>query len=172
MKFLKLIPTFLIFYGISLFPNLAYSESIDPNKYKVLSSTNKTLSIANVETFIEEGDKFIENGNFEKAKAKYDKARDLAKQLSGFYRDLNGSFRKIDARIPMEMDKKGRESLKMWAKSNARLISLYKRKKQPEVSVPLLIEIIRLMSPNSKEGKEAYDNLIQIGFVETPYKGY
>ena len=40
MKFLKLISTFLIFYGISLFPNLAYSESIDPNKYKVLSSTN------------------------------------------------------------------------------------------------------------------------------------
>ena len=172
MKFLKLIPTFLIFYGISLFPNLAYSESIDPNSYKVLSSSNKTLSIANVETFIEEGDKFIENGDFEKAKAKYDKARDLASQLSGFYRDLNGSFRKIDARIPMEMDKKGRESLKMWAKSNARLISLYKRKKQPEVGVPLLIEIIRLMSPNSEEGKEAYDNLIQIGFVETPYKGY
>ena len=172
MKFLKLIPTFLIFYGISLFPNLAYSESIDPNNYKVLSSNNKTLSIANVESFIEEGDKFIENGNFEKAKAKYDKARDLAKQLSGFYRDLNGSFRGLDARIPDEMAEKGKKSIQIWAESNARLIALYKRKKQPEVSVPLLIEIIRLMSPNSKEGKEAYDNLIQIGFVETPYKGY
>ena len=171
MKILKLIPSFLIFYGISFFPNLAFSESVDPNNYKVLSINKKKLSISNVQTFIEEGDKFIEKGNFEKAKAEYDKARDLAKQLSGFYRDLNGSFRKIDARIPLEMDKKGRESLKMWAKSNARLIALYKRKKQPEVGVPLLVEIIRLMSPDSKEGKEAYDNLIQIGFVETPYKG-
>ena len=172
MKFLKIFPIFFIFFGVYSFTNLAYSENVDPKSYKVLSTNNKTLSISNVETFILEGDKFIENGNYEKAKAKYDKARNLAKQLSGFYRDLNGSFRKIDARIPLEMDKKGRESLKMWAKSNARLISLYKRKQQPEVSVPLLVEIIRLMSPNSKEGKEAYDNLIQLGFVETPYKGY
>ena len=114
----------------------------------------------------------IANGNFEKAKENYDKARNLAKQLSGFYRDLNGSFRGLDARIPLEMDKKGRESLKLWAESNSRLASLYRRKKQPEVAVPLLVEIIRLMSPNSPQGKEAYDNLIQLGFVNTPYKGF
>ena len=57
-------------------------------------------------------------------------------------------------------------------KIKCKINSPLQKEKQPEVSVPLLIEIIRLMSPNSKEGKEAYDNLIQIGFVETPYKGY
>ena len=70
------------------------------------------------------------------------------------------------------MEKKGRNSIKIWAKSNARLASLYKRKKQPEVAVPLLVEIIRLMTPNSPEGKEAYENLLQLGFVETTYKGF
>jgi len=30
---------------------------------------------------------------------------------------------------------------------------------------------IRIMSPNSREGKEAYERLIQLGFVETKYKG-
>ena len=58
------------------------------------------------------------------------------------------------------------------AHSNARLASLYKRKKQPEVAVPLLVEIIRLMTPNSSEGKEAYVNLLELGFVETSYKGF
>ena len=172
MRFSKLIPIFLIFFGIFPFTKLAYSESVDPKNYKVLSSNNKKLSISNVEYFIAEGDNYIENGNFEEAKSEYDKARNLAKQLSGFYRDLNGSFKKIDARIPLEMEKKGRKSLRMWAKANARLVALYKRKQQPEVSVPLLVEIIRLMSPNSKEGKAAYDSLIQLGFVETPYKGF
>ena len=38
--------------------------------------------------------------------------------------------------------------------------------------MPLLVEIIRLMSPNSSEGKEAYDNLLQLGFVDTAYKGF
>ena len=172
MRFFKLITSLIIFLGIFPFTNSVYSESEDPKNYKVLSIGNKKLTIANVQSFITEGDNLVNNGDFEKAKEKYDKARTLSKQISGFYRDLNGSFRGLDARIPREMDNKGREAIKSWAESNARLAALYKRKKQPEVAVPLLVEIIRLMSPNSSQGKEAYQNLIQLGFVDTPYKGF
>ena len=42
---------------------------------------------------------------------------------------------------------------------------------KPEVAVPLLVETIRIMTPNSPEGKKAYERLIQLGFVETKYKG-
>ena len=77
----------------------------------------------------------------------------------------------MDARIPEEMGDKGRESIKIWAESNARLAALYKRMNQPEVAVPLLVEIIRLMSPTSAKGKKAYQDLLQLGFVETPYRG-
>ena len=172
MKFLRMIPIIFIFIGIPSYMNLSYAESKKPNEYKVLSSTNKKLSISDVQDYLNNGDKLVKNGDFEKAKQTYDKARNLARQLAGFYRDLNGSFKGLDARIPLEMDKKGRKSIKIWAQSNARLASLYKRKKQPEVAVPLLVEIIRLMTPNSTEGKEAYQNLLQLGFVETTYKGF
>ena len=172
MKFLNTIPLILIFFGIFPSNNAVHSEVQDPKNYKVLSSNNKKLSIANVKAYITEGDSLIKNGDFEKAKETYDNARNLARQLSGFYRDLNDSFKGLDARIPLEMDKKGRESIKIWAESNARLAALYTRKKQPEVAVPLLVEIIRLMSPNSIEGKTAFENLIQLGFVDTSYKGF
>jgi len=172
MKFLKMFPIIFIFLGLPTYMNLSYAESKNSNEYKVLSNTNKKLSISDIKEYLNEGDKLIENGDFEKAKQSYDKARNLARQLAGFYRDLNGSFKGLDARIPLEMDKKGRKSIKIWAKSNARLASLYKRKKQPEVAVPLLVEIIRLMTPNSPEGKEAYENLLQLGFVDTTYKGF
>ena len=171
MKFLKLIPILLISFGIFPSPNFVYADTQDTNNYKVLSNTNKKLSITNVQAFLLEGDVFIKNGEIDKAKESFDKARNLAKQLAGFYGDLNGSFMGVDARIPNEMAKKGKESLQAWAKSNARLAAVYKRKKQPEVAVPLLVEIIRLMSPSSLEGKEAYKDLIQLGFVETPYRG-
>ena len=171
MKLFKLIPVIFLFFGQIPFSDSAYAEIEDPKNYKVLSNDNKKLSIANVEAYIKFGDELVKNGDFEKAKENYDKARNLARQLSGFYRDLNESFRALDARIPTEMDKKGRKSIKIWAESNSRLASLYKRKKQPEVAVPLLVEIIRLMSPSSPEGKEAYNNLIQLGFAETPYRG-
>ena len=172
MKFLKMIPIIFIVLGIPPYMNFAYAESTNPNEYKVLSNTNKKLSISDVKDYLNEGDNFVRDDDFEKAKKSYDKARNLARQLAGFYRDLNGSFKGLDARIPLEMEKKGRKSIKIWAQSNARLASLYKRKKQPEVAVPLLVEIIRLMTPNSTEGKEAYENLIQLGFVETTYKGF
>ena len=69
------------------------------------------------------------------------------------------------------MQNKGREILKALAESNERLASLYIKDEKPDVAVPLLVETIRIMSPNSPEGKEAYERLIQLGFVETKYKG-
>ena len=172
MKFLRMIPIFFIFLGIPFNMNLSYAESKNPNEYKVLSSKNKKLSISDVQDYLNKGDNLIKEGDFESAKQTYDKARNLSRQLAGFYRDLNASFKGLDARVPLEMEKNGRKSIKIWAQSNARLASLYKSKKQPEVAVPLLVEIIRLMTPNSPEGKEAYESLLQIGFVETTYKGF
>ena len=171
MKFLKSIPILFIFLLLIPSTKLLFAADENPNNYKVLTSSNKKLSITNVLDFLEKGDNFIKNGEFDKAKESFDKARNLAKQLAGFYKDLNGSFNGLDARIPTETAEKGRESIKIWAESNARLAAFYKRKKQPEVAVPLLVEIIRLMSPTSSEGKKAYKELIQIGFVETPYRG-
>ena len=171
MKFLKLIPIIFVSFGIFLPTNTIYADGDDPSNYKVLSNTNKKLSITNVEAFLREGDTLIKAGEIDKAKESFDKARNLAKQLAGFYGDLNGSFRGLDARIPKEMADKGKKALQIWAESNARLAAVYKSKKQPEVAVPLLVEIIRLMAPTSSEGKEAYKNLVQLGFVETPYRG-
>ena len=171
MKFLKLIPIIFVFLGIFSPTNTVYADGNDPNNYKALSINNKKLSINNVQAFIIEGDILIKAGEFDKAKESFDKARNLAKQLAGFYGDLNGSFRGLDARIPKEMAEKGTKSLQIWAESNSRLAAVYISKKQPEVAVPLLVEIIRLMSPTSSEGKVAYKNLVQLGFVETPYRG-
>ena len=171
MKFLKLIPILFIFFGNVPHKNEVHAEIKNPKDFRVLSNESKKLSISNVEYFIKQGDKYINNGDFEKAKDSYLDARQLAKQLASFYSDLNSSFKGIDARIPKEMQSKGKQTLQILAESNERLASLYVRNKKPEVAVPLLIEIIRILSPSSPEGKEAYKTLIELGFVETTYKG-
>ena len=171
MKFLKLIPILFIFFGNFPYRNIAHAEIKNPEDYKVLSNDSKKLSISNVEYFIKQGDDYIRKGDFDKAKDFYLDARKLAKQLASFYSDLNSSFKGIDARIPNEMQRKGKQTLKILAESNKRLASMYIKTEKPEVAVPLLVETIRIMSPNSPEGKEAYERLIQLGFVETKYKG-
>ena len=171
MKFLKLLPIFFIFLGNFPSRNFVHAEVKNPKDFRVLSNESKKLSISNVEYFIKQGDKYIKNGDFEKAKDSYLNARKLAKQLASFYSDLNSSFKGIDARIPNEMQMKGKETLQILAETNERLASMYIKTEKPEVAVPILIETIRIMSPNSREGKEAYERLIQLGFVETKYKG-
>ena len=171
MKFLKLLPIFFIILGNLPSRNFVHAEVKNPKDYKVLSNNNKKLSISNVEYYLTQGDKFIKNGDFDKAKDSYLNARKLAKQLASFYSDLNTSFKGVDARIPKEMQRKGKETLQILAESNKRLASLYIKDEKPDVAVPLLVETIRIMSPDSKEGREAYERLIQLGFVETKYKG-
>ena len=171
MKFLKLISIFLICFGNFPYKNLVHAEIKNPNDYKVLSKLSNQLSISNVDYYLKQGDKSIKNGDFDKAKDFYLNARKLAKQLASFYSDLNTSFKGIDARIPNEMQKKGKQTLQILAESNERLASFYIKTEKPEVAVPLLVETIRIMSPNSKEGKEAYERLIKLVFVETKYKG-
>jgi len=171
MKFFKLITTLFIFFGNVPYKNEVHAEIKNPEEFRVLSNESKKLSILNVEYFIKQGDKHVKNGDFDKAKDSYLNARKLAKQLASFYSDLNSSFSGIDSRIPNEMQRKGKQTLQILAESNERLASMYIKTKKPEVAVPLLVETIRIMSPNSREGKEAYEKLIQLGFVETKYKG-
>ena len=171
MKFLKLIPILFIFFGNLPYKNLVHAEVKSPKNYKVLSPDSKNLGISNVEYYIKQGDEFVKNADFEKAKDAFLNARKLAKQLASFYSDLNTAFIGVDARIPNEMKRKGKEILQILAKTNERLASLYIKNGKPDVAVPLLIETIRIMSPNSKEGKEAYERLIRLGFVDTQYNG-
>jgi len=171
MKFLKLIPILFIFFGNLPYNKVVHAEIKSPKDYKVLSNSSKKLSISNVEYFIKQGDEYIKNGDIDKAKDFYLDARKLAKQLASFYSDLNSSFKGIDARIPNEMQSKGKQALQILAESNERLATLYIKSEQPEVAVPLLVENIRIMSPNSREGKEAYERLVELGFVDTKYNG-
>ena len=171
MQLAKFIPIIFIIFGILPFENLAHAGAENPTNYKVLAAKNKKLSIDNVKYYLKEGDKFINNGDFDKAKESYLDARKLAKQIASFYSDLNTAFKGIDARIPIEVQGKGKETLQILAESNRRLAALYIENGKPEVAVPLLVETIRIMSPKSPEGKGAYEKLIQLGFVETKYKG-
>ena len=170
MKILKLIPILLILFGIYPYKNFVRAEVKNTEDYKVFSSNKKKLSIANVEYYLKQGDESFERDDLENAKDSYLAARQLATKLASFYSDLNAAFIGLDARIPNEMQKKGRSTLQILAKSNSRLAALYIRNEKADVAVPLLIENIRIMSPDSKEGKEAYKALIQLGFVETTYK--
>ena len=115
MKFLKLIPILLIFFGNFPYKNLVHAEVKNPKDYKVLSNDNKKLSISNVEYYLTQGDNFIKNGDFDKAKDSYLNARKLAKQLASFYSDLNTSFKGVDALSLIHISEPTRRNARSYA---------------------------------------------------------
>ncbi len=127
------------------------------------------LNLSSVKALLSRGDAAVASGNLAEGRRLYDLARDASRRLLGFYRDLSGSFRGLDARIPREMDDKGREALTLLAESNLRLAALFRRQNQPEVAIPLLVEVVKIMTPTNEGGRKAYQQLVELGFVITPY---
>ncbi len=150
-------------------PSIAQKASADD--YRVLSKEEVGLSLTTVEAFIKDGEKLFQKGNYEKARKKFDQARDMSKLLLSFYGDISSSFKGLDVRIPREMDSNSRKVLTLLSKANLRLAALFRKTDQPELAVPLLIEVVRIISPSNEDGQKAYQQLVQLGFVETPFRG-
>ena len=135
----------------------------------VASSSGDTFNISAVNELLARGDSEAASGDLSAAIDSYDEARNAARSLLSFYRDLSGAFRGLDARIPRAMDAKGREAIQALASANLRLAAAYRRENQAEVAVPLLVEVIKLMTPANEDGRKAYQQLLEIGFVSIPY---
>lgn len=149
--------------------SLAQDQGQSP--IKVLRSEEGSFNPDTVERLLNQGDEAVAAGDLERARKHYDDARGVALALAGFYRDLSGAFRGLDARVPREMDTKGRRSVVLQAEANLRLATLYRRLEQPEVAVPLLVDVIRLMTVTNPLGVQAYQQLVELGFAETTYGG-
>ncbi len=136
-----------------------------------LSAPGGVFDAKGMQALIARGDAAAAAGNLAEARRNYDLARDASRRLLGFYRDLSGAFRGLDARIPREMDDKARLTLETMVQANMRLAALFRRQGQPEVAVPLLVEVVKVMAPTSDQGRKAYQQLLELGFVSTPWYG-
>ncbi len=170
MRFRKSVFTGLLIGGLIVSPFSMAEIKSKSDSYKALALQTGGFNVGTIQKLIEKGDVLVAKGKLALAKEQYDQARTISKKLLSFYRGLSGSFRGLDARIPREMDRKGRSSLKALAEVNLRLAALFRKQNQPEVAVPLLIEVVQLMTPAKPLGREAYQGLVELGFAETPYK--
>ncbi|WP_320674862.1 hypothetical protein [Prochlorococcus sp. MIT 1341] len=169
MRYRIRITIFALLTALSCSSASVVAETNPLSSSRVLAQKSAGFNADAVESLIKKGDSAASSGKLEEAKKNYDQARSASKQLLSFYRDLSGAFRGLDARIPREMDAKGRRVLGLLAKTNLRLAALFRRQNQPEIAVPVLVEVVRLMSPAKPEGQKAYQRLLELGFVETPY---
>ncbi len=108
--------------------------------------------------------------NYDLAVKKLQEARQVFNQLSNFYQDLAGSFTGIDNRIADTQRRKALETAQMRDDATYQLALVHRAQNQPELAVPLLVQIVRSQQPTRDLGKKAYQQLLELGFVETPFQ--
>ncbi len=111
----------------------------------------------------------ISNQNYTVASQKLQESRQIFNQLSNFYQQLSSSFAGIDIRLADSNRTKAVETAQMRDEATYRLALVHRAQNKPELAVPLLIQIIRSQQPTRDLGKKAYQQLVELGFVDTPY---
>lgn len=148
---------------------LPSEDLTDPNNLRPLTREDSLLSLQGGKRLMTEANQAIDNQNYDVAAQKLQEARQVFNQLSNFYQQLSSSFTGIDNRVSEAQRVKALETAQMRDEATYQLSLVHRAQSQPELAVPLLIQIVRSQNPTTDLGKKAYQQLFEIGFVDSPY---
>ena len=141
----------------------------DPSNLRPLTQADSILSLQGGQKLMQEAQAAINQEQHDVAAEKLQNARQIFNQLSNFYLQLSSSFSGIENRIADAQRKKALETGQMRDEATYQLALVHRAQDRPELSVPLLIQVIRSQNPTSELGKKSYQQLFEIGFVDTPF---
>ena len=144
-------------------------DATDPNNLRPLTQDSSLLSVEGGQRLMTEASSAISDQNYALATQKLQESRQIFNQLSNFYQQLGSSFAGIDIRLAESHRTKAVETAQMRDEATYRLALVHRAQNKPELAVPLLIQIIRSQQPTRDLGKKAYQQLLELGFVDSPF---
>lgn len=153
----------------SLYSQVQILEPNDTNILQPSAQNNSILSMAGGQRLMEEAEQAISAQNYTLAAQKLQEARQVFNQLSNFYQELNASFSGIDNRVSDSQRQKALQTAQKRDEATFKLALLHRSQNQPELAVPLLVQIIRSQNPTRDLGRRAYQQLFELGFVDAPF---
>lgn len=130
---------------------------------------NTFFSIEGGNRLMQEAEQAIDAQQYDLAAEKLQSARQVFNQLSNFYLQLFNSFSGIDNAAADSHRQKALDTSIARDRATYQLALVHRAQNQPELSIPLLVQIVTSQSPGIGLGKQAYEQLLEIGFVDTPY---
>lgn len=156
-----------------LVPVAVMSQSLNPPaNVEPLSPTTPTeapLNLTRTQQLMSEAEAAIASQNYTTAAQKLQEARKASNQLSDSYQQLSSSFLGIDTQVYNALRSRALEAAQMRDNASYQLALVYRAQNQPDQAVPLLVEIVRSQQPTRELGTKAYQQLREIGFIDTPF---
>lgn len=134
-----------------------------------LAQGNSLLSVEGGRRLMTEANDAVGAQNYDMAEDKLKSARQVFNQVSNFYGDLAAAFTGIDSRVSGEQRDKAVEAAQMRDEATYQLALVHRAKNEPDLAVPLLVQIIRSQNPTQDLGQRAYQQLFELGFVNVQY---
>jgi hypothetical protein len=134
-----------------------------------LAQGDRILSITHGQRLMEEAQTAVSNQNYTLAAQKLQEARQVFNQLSNLYQDLLNSFSGVDSRVAESLREQAFETTQLRDEASYQLALVHRAQDQPDLSVPLLIQIVQSQQPTRDLGQRAYRQLFELGFVDSPY---
>ncbi|MEO0410032.1 MAG: hypothetical protein AAF289_22030 [Cyanobacteria bacterium P01_A01_bin.135] len=154
--------------GVELPLDGAEPGSSEPD-LRPLAQDGSLLSLAGGRRLMREGRSAAASQSYAVAVSKFQDARQVFNQLSNFYRRLSDSFVGIDGRIAEQHRDLALETAEMRDQATYQLALVHRAEGQPDLAVPLLIQIIQSQDPTRDLGERAYRQLFELGFVDTAF---
>ncbi|EAZ90902.1 hypothetical protein CY0110_25766 [Crocosphaera chwakensis CCY0110] len=141
----------------------------DPNNLRPLTQGDSLLSLQGGEKLMGEATEAINQENYELAVNKLQQARKVFNQLSNFHLQLANSFSGINTEVYDAQRASALKTGEMRDTATYQLALVHRAQDQPELAVPLLVQIIRSQNPTTDLGKKSYQQLYELGFVDVPF---
>jgi hypothetical protein len=145
------------------------TNSTNNQDMRSLAQSDSLLSLQGGQKLMQEAERAIDTQQYDVAAQNLQKARQIFNQLSNFHLQLSESFSGIDNRIAEEQRNRALETGQMRDEATYQLAIVHRAQNQPELSVPLLIQVVRSQNPTSELGKKSYQQLLEIGFAQEPF---
>lgn len=147
--------------GQQLIPN--------PQQFRALEQPSSALSALRAEQLAAEADAAIQAQNYDQAVELLQQVFNAYNQRSNYHQDLSRAFSGIQNRISEEQRELARVAAQARDQAAYDLAVVYRAAGRPEEAVGWLIQVINSQSPTRELGTQAYQQLLEIGFVSTPF---
>lgn len=128
------------------------------------------VSLAGGTNLMKEAEMAVAAGDYVLAQTKLKESRNLFNQVSNLYQDLSTIFGGIDTPIANSSRDKAVEAAQKRDDSTFQLALVHRALNQPEMSVPLLVQVLKSQQATRELGKKAYAQLVELGFSDIPYR--
>jgi len=135
-----------------------------PQNLRPLAQETSVLSLVGGNRLMAEAKSAIAEENYALAAEKLQQARQIFNQLSNFHQQLSSTFSGLDNKVAEWHRYQAVETAQKRDEATYELALIHRRQNEPELSVPLLIQVIQSQGIGRELGAQADQLLLELGF--------